>query len=86
MDTPKPPSEDSRETLVKLFGEYGLRFMVAGTGCVLVLIAVCCYFAQYLVKDAQKIDIRDVVIVGGIGYSAAVRFLFGDAKGKARGA
>jgi hypothetical protein len=83
MITSKPPP-DSRNTLIQLCCEYLFKGMVVLTSCIIVLLAVAAYVGW--LKTERNVDIKDLVIIAGIGFSAASGSYFRPIRGARRNA
>jgi hypothetical protein len=68
--------------MISLCCEYGFKFMVILTSCTIVLISVAAYVGWF--KTDKKIDIKDLVIIAGIGFSAASGSYFRPLRGSGK--
>jgi hypothetical protein len=84
MTRPQQPHPDSRVTIVQLFGEYVSRIIVIATCCLIVLMTVIVWLVQGFL-DKKFIDIRDLVIIAGLGLTPIVTFFFKPVKKASRG-
>lgn len=74
----------SQEALTAMLFEYRLKSLLIATGCIIVVIAVFAYFAQFYFLDNHPIPLGDVLIVAGLGCSPAVKYYFSSHRPKAR--
>lgn len=72
MNEPSKSPSDSRDLMLRVLGEYVLKGMVVATACALVLLAVIAFL-----KQQGSITIEQVIIISGLGYTAASRTFFG---------
>jgi hypothetical protein len=69
----------AKETLVRLGGEYAMKGMIVLTACIMVLLAVVAFLIQGFIGK-QLVSIEQVIIIAGIGYTAAKETYFRTAK------
>lgn len=74
-------SADSRVTIVQLCGEYLSRIIVIATACIIVMMTVVVWLLQGFL-DKKFVDVRDLVIVAGLGLTPIVTFFFKPVKKK----
>jgi len=70
------------EALVSLVMEYLLKGLIVLTGCVVTVLVVWYYCQQFVTDGKKAMDIKDVIIIGGLGFGVMVKFYFGEVKGK----
>jgi hypothetical protein len=81
MTQPKPkasapkPTVDSRVSLVHVGGELLCRFAVIVTACLVVLMTTMVWLLQGFL-DKKFVDVRDLMIVAGLGFSTIIGTYF----------